>query len=570
MISPRLSSSLHSLQPVVRLFYKNHRILLLSGVVLACLTVLAGMALLGLSGWFISATAIAGLSAVTALTFDVFMPSSGIRLFTLARTFARYGERLISHDATLAVLADLRVRLFRGWAAPQAARNLALRPSSLLYRLTGDIDALDSLYLRLLIPLGAALAATLAASIALALIKVELGIAVLLTMTLSSLVILQRTWTAALRPARLRAHAIEALRSGTADLVSGQSELLLANRLDAQCQHIEQIDARLATYDDQLHSIDTRAALGFGLLSYILQAATLLVCGWLVVNHMITVPVAVLAVLVTLGMSEPLAALRRGALEMGRTTLAARRLNPQLTNLDESTKLPSLAINGSNALIMSNVTARYEGSSSDCLHGIDMQLQHGERIAVIGASGAGKSSLLSLLTGELSPRCGSLQIARHGWLTQRTELFQDTLRDNLRLANATASDDQLWQALDIAGLADTITDWPHGLDTLLGEGGLGLSGGQARRLALARLLLRKASIWLLDEPTDGLDAQTANDVLSRLDEHGCGHTWLLATHLRREAQLAERLMVIEHGRVTGHHQRGSQEYDDLLRNLRDD
>lgn len=570
MISHRLSSSLRNLQPLARLFYKNHRTLLLSGAVLACLTVLAGMALLGLSGWFISATAIAGLSAVTALTFDVFMPSSGIRLFTLLRTFARYGERLVSHDATLAVLADLRVRLFRGWAGPQAARNLALRPSSLLYRLTGDIDALDSLYLRLLIPLCAALVATLAATITLALIKVELGIALLLTMTLTSLLILQRTWTAALRPARLRAHAIEALRSGTADLVAGQSELLLANRIGAQCQHIERIDARLAIYDDQLHRIDTRAALGFGLLSHLLQATTLLVCGWLVVNQMIAVPVAVLAVLVTLGMSEPLAALRRGALEMGRTTLAARRLSPQLTNRDESTKLPPLANNSSNALILSNVSARYEGSSNDCLHGIDMQLQHGERIALIGASGAGKSSLMALLTGELSSRGGNLQIATHGWLTQRTELFQDTLRDNLRLANATASDEQLWQALEIAGLANSITDWPHGLDTLLGEGGLGLSGGQARRLALARLLLRNASIWLLDEPTDGLDALTANDVLSRLNEHGREHTWLLATHLRREARLAERLIVIEYGRITGDHQRGSREYDDLLRSLRDD
>ena len=129
MLSPRLSSSLRSLQPLVRLFYTKHRSLLLSGAVLACLTVLAGMALLGLSGWFISATAIAGLSAVTAFAFDVFMPSSGIRLFTLLRTFARFGERLVSHDATLAVLADLRVRLFRGWAAPQAARRARPTPN---------------------------------------------------------------------------------------------------------------------------------------------------------------------------------------------------------------------------------------------------------------------------------------------------------------------------------------------------------------------------------------------------------------------------------------------------------
>lgn len=570
MISPRLASSLRNLQPLLRLFYSKHRTLMLLGVVLSCLTVLAGMALLGLSGWFISSTAIAGLSAASALAFDVFMPSSGIRLLTLLRTFARYGERLLSHDATLAVLADLRVRLFRGWAAPQAAPNLTLRPSSLLYRLTGDIDALDSLYLRLLTPLGAALVATLAASITLTLIQMELGIAMLLAMSLTSLLILQRTWVAALRPARLRAHALEALRSGTADLLAGQSELLLANRLEAQCLHIKRIDQRLATYDDQLHRIDTRAGLGFALLNHLLLAITLLVCGWLVSNQVISVPVAVLAILVILGMGEPLAALRRGALEMGRTTLAARRLNPQLSQPKEAAKTPSLADNCSNALILRNVSARYAGSSIDCLQAIDLQLQRGERIALIGASGAGKSSLLALLTGELSPHCGSVQIANHAWLSQRTELFQDSLRDNLLLANPTASTEQLWQALETAGLADSISAWPNGLDTLLGEGGLGLSGGQAQRLALARLLLRNASVWLLDEPTDGLDALTAQDVLNRLDEQGREHAWLLATHLHREARLAERLLVVERGRISGDYRRGSREYYDLLHSLRSD
>ena len=101
--------------------------------------------LLGLSGWFITATALAGLSTTAAMTFNVFTPSAAIRLLALGRTAARYGERIVTHDATLAVLAALRERLFRSWAQPQAARYLLQRPARLLFRLTQDIDALESL-----------------------------------------------------------------------------------------------------------------------------------------------------------------------------------------------------------------------------------------------------------------------------------------------------------------------------------------------------------------------------------------------------------------------------------------
>ncbi|MDO4592948.1 MAG: ABC transporter ATP-binding protein, partial [Comamonadaceae bacterium] len=139
----------------------------LGGVIMATLTVVMGMALLGLSGWFIAATAIAGLLPATALVFDVFMPSAGIRLLAMGRTASRYGERLVTHEATLAVLAALREKLFVGWAQPGAARQLQLRPVRLLQRLTADVDALDSLYLRLIVPVVAAAGAALLAAVVL-------------------------------------------------------------------------------------------------------------------------------------------------------------------------------------------------------------------------------------------------------------------------------------------------------------------------------------------------------------------------------------------------------------------
>jgi len=201
------------LQPVLRFFFGESRRALLLGALLAAGTVLAGVALLGLSGWFIAATAIAGVSAGGALAFDVFGPSAGIRFLALARTASRYGERLTTHDATLRLLAGLRERLFRGWAGPGAARLLLLRPAKLLFRLTADIDALDSLYLRVLVPAGAALCTGLAVALALLPLHWALGLAAGAWLLLAGLGIPVLAARLALRPARRRAHAAEALRS---------------------------------------------------------------------------------------------------------------------------------------------------------------------------------------------------------------------------------------------------------------------------------------------------------------------------------------------------------------------
>lgn len=194
----------------------------------------------------------------------------------------------------------------------------------------------------------------------------------------------------------------------------------------------------------------------------------------------------------------------------------------------------------------------------------------GERVALVGASGAGKSTLLALIAGELQPVNGRAVYVPSARLTQRTELFQDSLRENLRLADPAAGDDRLWQVLVIAGLASHVEKLPAGLDTRLGEGGLGLSGGQLRRLALARLLLRNATLWLLDEPTEGLDGETARDVLQRLTQEMAGHAVLIATHIRREAEMADRLLIMKQGQIVVSLHRGEPEFDAALAALRPD
>ncbi|MGR9349067.1 amino acid ABC transporter ATP-binding/permease protein (plasmid) [Rhizobium leguminosarum] len=563
-----MSGFVADLKPILRLFLAERRRALLLGAALSAATVTAGIALLGLSGWFITATSLAGLSAAVAITFDVFAPSAGIRLLAIVRTVARYGERLATHDATLGVLAALRERLFRDFAEPGAARALLHRPARLLFRLTADIDALDSLYLRILVPAAVATGAALAASLVLGLMHPVFGLCFGLFLAVAGLGLPLIAGRAARKHARQRAHGIEALRSRTIDLVAGQTDLLMAGRLAAQREAIAAADHYAARADDRLNRVETGLTFGFGLVSTLLLTASLLAVAALAETKAITAPVAALGLLVAFAATEPLAALRRGALEVGRTQLAARRIAPRLAAV--AAREPLAAALPGYAFSLAKVSAFHENSNVPALQGIELALQQGERLAVIGSSGAGKSSLLALLSGELPARTGSVAVAGATLLTQRTELFDDSLRGNLLLANSDAGEIDCLEALAAAGLLSDVEAMPRGIDTPLGEGGLGLSGGQSRRLALARLFLRDTPLWLLDEPTEGLDGVTARDVLSRLSEMAAGRSLVIATHIRREATIADRIVVIDGGRITEISRRGEAAFEKALDRLRPD
>ena len=542
----------------------------LGGMLMAVLTVVMGMALLGLSGWFIAATALAGLVPATALAFDVFMPSAGIRLLAMGRTASRYGERLVTHEATLAVLAALRVRLFLGWAQPSAARQLQFRPARLLQRLTADVDALDSLYLRLLVPLAAASGAALLAAVVLGSLQWWLGLAVSAALLLAGMGITLWLARASTVPAVQRAVALERLRAQVVDAVAGQTDLLMAGRLAAQCQHVAQTDARVARADHRLNRLEARAAAGLGMAGALILAGVLAAAGYLVHHGVLGAPGAALALLIALTATEPFAALRRGALEAGRTRLGARRLAARMQQGPQQAEAGFAPASDAMAFELHGAVVQHAACSVPTLQIAHLQIQKTERVALIGTSGAGKSTLMSVLAGEQALQQGRVAASASCWLTQRVALFQDSVRDNLRLAAPQATDEALWAALQAAGLARDVRAMPQGLDSMLGEGGLGLSGGQTRRLGLARLLLAGQPCWLLEEPTEGLDAPTARDVLQRLHARSAGITLVLCTHLQREAQLADRLVWLEAGVVQAQARKGEPMFDVLLQRLRPD
>ena len=533
---------------------------LLLGLLLACTTTLAGVLLLGISGWFITGTAIA---------FDVFTPSASIRLLALGRTASRYGERVLTHQATLQALVQVRERLFRAFAARGTADGATwrLHPSRMLLRLTRDLDAAESLYLRLLVSTAAALCGTLLISLWLAWHHVGLGVASLFWFLLWGFGIVAWLVRSTTRLSLAQSRLAERLRQQTLDLAGAQTELVMANQLDAWLARWQDTEARLAALDARLQQRDALAAALWQILHSLTMAAAALAAGWLVLQHGMSVPNAAFLMLMAMAGMEPFAAMRRGATEWSASLLAARRLEqPLCAQPDADQALPTPAA----GLTLELQQVTLQGTSSNArVSDVTLQVPAGETVALIGPSGSGKSTLLALISGELVAGSGRVQAQRSVALPQQPALFHDSVRANVNLQQRELDDAQIWQALDAAGLHEVMAARPDGLDEMLGEGGLGLSRGQARRLALARLFLADSDFWLLDEPTDGLDSATAADVLQRLEQALRGRTAVIATHMRREAALADRLVTLDQGRVTGNWPRGSAGYAAALARLRD-
>lgn len=521
---------------------------LVAGAGLLALTLVSAIGLLALSGWFITATGLTGLllAAGVAANLEVYVPGGGIRFFAVSRTVSRYLERLYNHDTVLRLLADLRARLFGVLARLDSQALSRRRASDWLNRLTADIDTLDSLYLRLLAPAGVGLLVILGLSAFLSLFapRVGLGSGALLLVGWLWLTVGQARW--GLAASRQQVNELEALRGRLVEQLQGMAELEAYGSQASLRRELAAIEARLYRGQGRLGA---GVALGNALANLLVGLAMLLAL-WLGAQvwaaGQLSGPVMVMMALAMLAMSEALAALPAAFTWLGATWGAAERLN----ELEVRAKTPTAVEDspkrsaGPLAAELEGVTLNYPGSLAPALDNVTLRLAPGERLALCGASGAGKSSVGDLLLRQLTPNAGTLRlggVALAAWpeavlrdrvaaLTQRIDLLDDSLAANLCLAAPEAEGDELWRALAWVDLDDWAQSLPEGLATRVGERGQRLSGGQARRLALARLHLRDPDLVILDEPFAGLDADTATVLAARLDAWLVGRSVLYLVH----------------------------------------
>lgn len=544
--------------------YRTHLGRLLLGILLAITSLAASIGLLSLSGWFLAASALVGSSVL----FNFFYPSSGVRGLAIGRTVSRYFERLVTHDATFRVLANLRVAVFRKLIPLSPANLHRYRHSELLNRLVADVDTLDTLYLNLLAPFVSAIMVILFMGLGLSFVSPLLAWIICGTLTALLLLLPLLFYHLGRKSGKQVIQARAQYRSQFIEWIQLNAEFLLFGTLAQASEKLRQ------TEQSWLDAQSQESRLG-GLSNALL----LMLNGFLVTVVLylsftaIHVPSAenpealiALAVFCTLASFEILTPIGIAFLHLGQVITAAERLN------DITQQQSFVRFNGQMAwqtpdlqqpiIQFEQVNFSYPKRREQILDNVSFSVKSGEKIAILGKTGSGKSTLFQLLVRNYDPTSGHIRLNNCNiadytektlrqhmvTLSQRVHIFSNTLRENLRIGDNQATDSRLEQVLNQVGLGYLLEQ--GGLNLWLGDGGRPLSGGEQRRLGLARLLLSPADILLLDEPTEGLDRDTEQQILELIFSHCQGKTLLMITHRLTGLAQFDRVYRMDNGKLS--------------------
>ena len=551
------------LKPFFKL-YKVHLKWMLLGIVCGIIAMVSAVGLLALSGWFISAAAYAGLTVAAAHLFNFFHPGIGVRLFAIGRTLARYAERIVSHDATFRILQSLRSWFYLKLEPLAPSRLMRYRSGDVLNRIVSDIDALDNLYLRVLSPSTVALVTSFVVVAFLWIFDPLIAMSTAAYLAMAGLGVT----TAALTLGETCGHDITrhtaALRVRVIDMLQGLADLLVFN---AHHQHLEAVErSNRALLRSQLRMSQIRGLslalitliAGLAVLTALFLAVDRVALGLLNGANLALIALAILACF------EAVLPLPTAYQYLGRTREAGRRLL-EIVEIEPEITYPeaTAGLCGQPGVTFENISFRYNEEDPWALNDINIKIRAGHRVAIIGETGSGKSTLVHLLVRFWNPttgciRLGGEDVARFNEaelrrtisvVSQQPHMFNATLRDNLLIADPGASDDELLAAFESAGLKEFVAGLPDGLNTWVGEAAGLLSGGQARRLALARAMLHSAPVWVLDEPTEGLDRITEQKFMQELKRKTSGRTLLLITHRLTDLHWMDAIVMLEKGQV---------------------
>ena len=539
------------LRPYIAL-YKHYFWQILIGLSLSILTLFASVFLLSLSGWFLASTAFVGVAGL--YSFNYMLPAAGVRAAAITRTAARYMERLVDHNTTFKILAYLRTLAFRK-LLPLSANQLAqYQKADLLNRFIVDIDALDHLYLKLFSPIVTALIMIAILFIGLSYINLPIALIITIILTLTLLTVPVIFYYAGKQLGETLAKQQSDYRSQLISYLQGQAELTLFN---AQAKYRDKLDELESKWLSNQQRQSTLMALSSALVLLISGFLTLLVL-WLITQYTLS-PLVALFVFVCLASAEILMPIPNAFIFLGQVIASASRITaifsqtPEITFVKEGKKLDLTMAK----LHFDKVNFSYPNQPFIILKDFSLTVESGEHIGLIGKTGCGKSTLLNLINRIWEPNSGSICLNNIpiNQLDEKTlrqaiavvpqviTIFSDTLRQNLLIGNEQATDQQLIDVLHQVEL-DKLLITEKGLDLLIGQGGRALSGGEIRRIGIARALLHHSPLILMDEPTESLDQQTEQQIIKLIQQSCKGKTLLMVTHRLIDNPLFDRVISL--------------------------
>ena len=552
---------MRALLPFLRLF-KFAKLPLFLGLVLMITGLASSIGLLTTSGWFLAATAIAGLGTL----FNFFYPSASVRGLAIGRTLFRYFEKLVTHDATFRILAKLRVQVFEKIIPLSPAVLNRYRNSDLLNRLVSDVDTLDSLYLRLIAPFITAIFVILAMCIGLSFVNAPLALGLGVSLLLLVLVIPTVFYQLGKKFGDKLVHSRALYRTQFLEFIQAQAELLLFNAEDKLRDNMAKTEANWqADQQKEANLSGFSTALSLFLNGLIIAAMLWFSSQAEFGNDEYRMAFIALFTFAALASFEILMPLGSAFLHIGQVIASAERV----TDIIE--QQPLVTFNGKaefdqNATTLieaKDLSFTYPERQNRALENLNLTIQKGKKVAILGKTGSGKSTLLQLLVRNYDANQGQLFLAgkpiadyaedtlrsQFCFLTQRVHVFSDTLRQNLQFASAVnISDEKMIEVLNQVGLGKLL-EQEQGLNIWLGDGGRPLSGGEQRRLGLARILLNDAPILLLDEPTEGLDRETERQILRLILAHAENKTLIMVTHRLTAIEQFDELCVIDEAKL---------------------
>lgn len=534
---------------------------MLLGIFISLLALLANITLMAVSGWFIASMALAGAAGVS---MNYFSPAAIIRASAIARTAGRYAERLVTHEATFRLLSELRVWFYHYFEPLVPAILDKYRGGDLFSRIQADIESLNDFYIRIMVPVAVGLLAISIVSFITYLQNSEAGLVLLGMLLVAGILLPVVIAKLSFKTGFAVVKQQSSLRTSIVDGVQGLDELIVSGAVKKQGAVISQASQQVIRSQRNLSRLSGFSLGGMTFLTGFTMWLIVILVIPMVEAGLLEPASLAMFTLLALAAFEAVIPLPDAFRLLGQVHMAARRLF-ELVDQQPLIREPSQPLGKPDHFhwVFDKLDFQYENSPDLVLKNINLDIASGKKIAIVGATGAGKSSLFQLLLKNRPALNGKLTLSGapisdyhsddiNQWISvvpQQPYLFNTTILENIRLARPGASTDEIEKVLELAQLDDFVSSQPDGIHTWVGETGVRLSGGEAKRLAIARALIKDHELLLLDEPTEGLDAKTSETVLNNIFTQLADKSLVMITHQYTGLDDFDEVIVLENGKI---------------------